>query len=722
MTANAGYLAEVFTINKSQLPELRGFTLDIARGSDLNTIGGKLAGQLSKRLGGSWAWSMTDRMLIFGGSGIPEPQAILASLWAEAVAPFGDLRQCSPAPGCKPSPQGVAEFVVNSLLRSAAGAVRKALSGSEVRLGPDVELVREPDVRAWELDGEPVVSLSIHSRLLCRKTLQDLVSSGAAEDILDMLVVDGSRQHTSEVDEVLEGGLGQHRGRLMAYNPRPEVKSLIENSPDSTIVVRVKNRGSRTVYEYPATALHPVVRTSDFKMFGVDGSKARKQMVLPPVTRARFVREAKSAFNKSKGCEGLFGEPVVGASMSTPFRTAGDFGFIERVKVGNGSVVAFDPKSIFREVKRCGPFLPASTRQQPLRLSVLQFANCAAWGRFQDRLVGMLGSVGCPSTITGTETLKSSSRKDFETAVTKMQGVADLLILVLPEDEQADETESGSGAYLRFKEVTIPRDFPSQAVQLQTLEKNERNDFVLENIALGIMSKAGAIPFVLADPLPYADVVVGLDIARKGKAKLAGSVNAAATARFFNSDGKFLRYWLPDHLIEGETIPKDVLERMFPPDQFAGKRILVHRDGRFRGDEKDALTTWGQEIGATMLLVEVIKSGAPRLYALEQNGDKKAAARPPKGLCLRMNDREAFLVSSLPPFGDATPQPLQVRVHAGITIEQACHSILALTLVHIGSKLAPRLPVTVHFADQIAELALKNIKPRSPEGDRPFWL
>jgi argonaute-like protein implicated in RNA metabolism and viral defense len=87
-----------------------------------------------------------------------------------------------------------------------------------------------------------------------------------------------------------------------------------------------------------------------------------------------------------------------------------------------------------------------------------------------------------------------------------------------------------------------------------------------------------------------------------------------------------------------------------------------------------------------------------------------------------MNDTEAFLVSSLPPFGDATPQPLQVRVHGGITIEQACHSILALTLVHIGSKLAPRPPVTVHFADQIAELALKNIKPRSLEGDLPFWL
>jgi argonaute-like protein implicated in RNA metabolism and viral defense len=32
------------------------------------------------------------------------------------------------------------------------------------------------------------------------------------------------------------------------------------------------------------------------------------------------------------------------------------------------------------------------------------------------------------------------------------------------------------------------------------------------------------------------------------------------------------------------------------------------------------------------------------------------------------------------------------------------------------------LPVTVHFADQIAEFALKGIKPRTPQGTLPFWL
>lgn len=158
---------------------------------------------------------------------------------------------------------------------------------------------------------------------------------------------------------------------------------------------------------------------------------------------------------------------------------------------------------------------------------------------------------------------------------------------------------------------------------------------------------------------------------------------------------------------------------MFPEAQFRGKRVLIHRDGLFRGREKESLIEWGTSIGAEMMLVEVIKSGAPRLYSYTSSSN---VSKPPKGLCLRISDSEAILVSSPPPFGDATPRPLQIRTHGGISIEDACHSVLQLTLVHIGSKLCPRLPVTIHWADQIAEFALKNIKPRSLEGNRPFWL
>jgi hypothetical protein len=42
-------------------------------------------------------------------------------------------------------------------------------------------------------------------------------------------------------------------------------------------------------------------------------------------------------------------------------------------------------------------------------------------------------------------------------------------------------------------------------------------------------------------------------------------------------------------------------------------------------------------------------------------GQNRTTGQPLKGTIFRLNDREGFLVSSLPPFKDATPQPLRIR-------------------------------------------------------------
>lgn len=98
----------------------------------------------------------------------------------------------------------------------------------------------------------------------------------------------------------------------------------------------------------------------------------------------------------------------------------------------------------------------------------------------------------------------------------------------------------------------------------------------MDNIVLGLLAKTGNIPFVLAKPLPYTDVVVGIDIARRAKQKLVGSVNATAIARIYFDDGRFLRYVIHDAPIEGETIPPKVLRSLFPLKEFQGKRVIRH--------------------------------------------------------------------------------------------------------------------------------------------------
>src|SRR5258708_236340 len=125
-----------------------------------------------------------------------------------------------------------------------------------------------------------------------------------------------------------------------------------------------------------------------------------------------------------------------------------------------------------------------------------------------------------------------------------------------------------------------------------------QNSFALGNIALGMLSKLGNIPYVLATPLPYADIVVGIDIARRRKTRLSGSLNATAVARIYQNTGEFLQYVIHDAQLEGETIPSDVLHTLFPPAIFAGKRVVIHRDGLFRGDEKQSLKNWATQLKA----------------------------------------------------------------------------------------------------------------------------
>jgi argonaute-like protein implicated in RNA metabolism and viral defense len=126
-----------------------------------------------------------------------------------------------------------------------------------------------------------------------------------------------------------------------------------------------------------------------------------------------------------------------------------------------------------------------------------------------------------------------------------------------------DEEEERS-AYHHFKSLTIGNDLAGQVVHQSTLD----NTYALDNIVLGVLGKTGNIPFILAEPLEYADLVVGIDIARRRKERLAGSINATAIARIYFGNGEFLRYVIHDSPLEGGTVPEHVLQSLFPVREF----------------------------------------------------------------------------------------------------------------------------------------------------------
>ena len=216
---------------------------------------------------------------------------------------------------------------------------------------------------------------------------------------------------------------------------------------------------------------------------------------------------------------------------------------------------------------------------------------------------------------------------------------------------------------------------------------------------------------MLAEPLEIADYFVGLDISRGSKKKTAGTMNACASLRLYGKKGEFNGYKLEDALIEGEEIPRRVLEKFLPRAKLKGKTVLIHRDGRFCGEEAIHLKQWGEVINSKFILVECYKSGLPRLY----NWDGKVIKAPTKGLALRLSSREVILVTTeLKNENMGLPLPLRLKIHEQgqlVSIEDLVDTTLKLTLLHYGSLREPRLPVPLYGSDVMAYRRLQGIYP-----------
>jgi hypothetical protein len=393
-----------------------------------------------------------------------------------------------------------------------------------------------------------------------------------------------------------------------------------------------------------------------------------------------------AAVAKSLKRRGWIGESFRTTKTSHLFLDASYLGFERDLRFGDGRVLSHDERQLMSALREGGPYQRAEAfpAGSTLRISVVPGLDISTLAvSFWLALKRELAHFGLEMVITGEEIIKGQGRAEIERALDRLTATPTDLVLA----HQPDSWRAGGDGYNNFKSLTVGRGIPSQVVHRLTLV----NRYALPNIVLGVLAKTGHIPFVLAEPLPYADLVVGIDIARRRKTRLAGSLNATAVARVYLASGELLRYGIHDAHLEGETVPEAVLQALFPTAECQGKRIVVHRDGYFRGGEKRALQAWGEAIGADFLLVEVIKSGSPRLYSW--NGLVKA---PAFGTAFRISDHEALVVSNPPPHRVGTPQPLRIRSTSPFPIEQAIHSVLSLSLLHYGSLRAPRLPVTLH--------------------------
>ena len=705
--ANAQTLfTEIFPVKEPSLPALSAYRLEI-RGGDNSTIGGKLAYRLKKTFSGHWAWAGGLVVTDFPQE-VSEIMKVVTTLWSEQPETFKGLRTVSAIQNWKPDARGISEFVARGLLFDVEKNVQQVLSKNKQDLGNAV-VERVHEVRGWVVDGVPAISVSITSRLVLKQDLKTYAARVQPEQLIGLQVADKTSTLKGEITEIV-GTLASERARLLSLTQREEMQNILTKSHDTDLVLTISN--GRNDYDYAIGALRIILYTEYLHRFGISSKKALAALKIEPELRSAIVKDVAAVMTET----GYIDRAYNSRQHDQLFRT---IPYVSSVKFGNGSITAYNEQTIIGDLRNRRLYRIADRFKDgsPIRVGILTALEDQAHADFWGRVEGSLRSLGFGVQKLGETGIKEASRAELDTVVSQFQSQEpDILVAFFP-DDYADEDDDET-AYYHFKSLTIGRGIPSQVIEGSTLE-NEKSAFSsVNNIVLGILGKIGNIPYVLAKPLEFADVVVGIDIAREKKKRLSGSINATAIARIYLSDGEFMQYVIHDAPLEGETVPTSVLQSLFPKNEFVGKRVIVQRDGYFRGDEKKALLDWAAKIGATFYLVEVIKTGSPRIYGLMDG----LTGQPKKGSAFVFSPTEAILVSSLPPFKNATPQPLRIRTEAPFPIEQAIESVLAMTNLHYGSVRSPRLPVTIHYSDKIAYMALRGIKPKNLEGRVPFWL
>ncbi|MHC4619373.1 MAG: Piwi domain-containing protein [Planctomycetota bacterium] len=704
MADNRIISSEFFPVQTGKLPRLYGYRI-IAGDGNTNAIGGKLSYRLRKSFPGRWVWS-TWKLISDASKSESEFGRVLTSLWENEPDTFAHLHRIVPIEGWRPTPKEIADFVHRGILSELSYKIRKQLRESQVDLG-NAYVERTYVMRGWSVQGEPSVSISISSNLIYKQDLAAYTQTIPDQDeLIGIWVLVKAQNFKGRIVDVV-GTVKEHRARLLATSRSEEMQEIISAASDDELVVKIQARQSQ--YDYVASALNVILLMDYLSRFGIDSRKAMNAFRLAPSTRNQILTDVSKVLKK----DGL--RPYNSGDNPHLFLSASDVGFSPQLRFGGDQVCSANPRSLMSNLLRYGVYRRNERFDNaPIRIGIVDARETSERTTLAKNIQDTLGKMRFQVKFVGNQRPARLSREEIEQAVNVLQAEnPDILIALLPDSAGKDYSED-NWAYGMLKSLTLGQDIQSQVIYESTL----RNEYAVGNIVLGILGKTGNIPFVLAKPLPYADLVVGIDVAREKKKKLAGSINATAIARVYFNDGDFLRYTIYDAPIEGETIPDVVLRRLFPMEQFRDKRVVIHRDGYFRGNEKRALKEWAEKIGAEFFLVEIIKTGAPRLY-LEVNNQIK---QPPKGTTFKISEREALLVSSLPPFSNATPQPLHILCDESIGIESALNSVLSLTLLHYGSLRQPKLPVTVHYSDKIGYLALRGIKPKTLEGNIPFWL
>ncbi len=643
--------------------------------------------------GGFWVWS--NRRLITDAP--PNPVKLIMALdaaRAEQPKNFQAVETVEEDFHWQPTPEEIADYVVRGPVSQIEALILEALSRTVYTIR-NTRVQREYRLRTWAVNGAPALSVSVVSRLLYEPDLQAYLETlEAPSGIVGLWVADKTSRLQGEVVKLV-GLLDEHRDRLIELSQRGDMRQIVTEAPGNHWVVRVL-AGSRE-YDYVTDALDLVIRPEDISQFTINQQQIEKALHLKPAMHAQMIKLVSDVLKDAKLITNAY------STQNAPelFRSEAPQ---TSLSFGNGRVRPYQPDKLDADFNDAGAYRPHNAAN-PLRVVVINTLSDEV-DLFLEALKRSLErDYQLKLEVVRERNMRVISQANLESAVRLLQKeTSDLVLVFLPDEVDTGDDEGISDRYTRAQ--TIGRGLPCFIVHESTLNQPE----AMPRIIMGLLARTEAVPYVLADPLPYADRVVGLSLVYHNKRE---GEYITGISRIYSNDGTFLRAVIAGAPAAEGGIPDNLLMQLFPRDLLHKQRILIHSDGRLRRNAQRALGSSEDELDSVFYPVEVIRAGVPRMYAF--NAGK--IDPPTWGSVFRLNDTEAFVQSS-----PTTLQPLHIYCEPPLTIEQAVHSVLMFTLFHYGAITPPKLPVTTYNAEPIETGTLRGVMPSEMVAKLPFFL
>ena len=621
-------------------------------------------------------------------------------------------------------PAGSEELPLNEVfLSQILNFLERRLGTTEVGKVKDFYFLREPVLRAYEVDGTPHLCVDYKIRLVRSKSLQEEIEEGATEEeiresALKLAVGRASSLFVADrVFQVDERDIDRYEelsSSTAGKRAWREARELIRRGR-RVFAVEGYFRKSVGRYTYPAHALKRVVFIEELDEGG------RDYVIPDPTKRMKEILDIK------KETESLLKGIGIMVRDHSPSPTY--LKHYPKIYDAEGRVYEVRYHNVKDFIEKLGGTFSPFLKGDEIKVLLLFVGIGEEEARkeykkiFQNivsRLEGFGLSVDTPKPMyTRRNETRESVRESLEGEgfIEKMKEISpDIVIVFLREFGDLDLLPGGRTLYDIIKQKLNSLRIPSQIIREKTLESF--NEFKMVNVLLGILGKTGNFPYKVR--LREKTLYVGIDVARRELRGKRGAYSMAGVCKIF-SDG-FHEYVIKKFFLEGEALGEDFIDSVAHEikrvSQKGGfEKVVIHRDGPIYPKERRAFEDIFSRQGIKEFeLVSVVKRGSGRLF--ERSGD--AYRNPRRNLFLQLSER-SFILSTYD-VRRGSHQPLKVSLELGDSSpESIARDILSLTLLNYASFTLGKLPATVSHADKIAKCALDGLIEEG-RGDKMFWL